>query len=548
MFKANRKIIKIINQITQVYDDIGTYYKYIELAGISDNNPELIQMITTNIKKSHDESKAYIKMVGGPSGDIDATIKNVFDISAYIFNNINSITDIREFFNNGKITTDQQNTTTNTGMTITTKYIKDITTKLNAMNDSIKILYNIYTEYTSLLLDAIINVMGDTIEDIILCIDIATDEYKKYMIIDIYTELLKYIITKTKHKKVIKHINKIFEQLKTSLMSTETNHLEHNRVNTLQTLIQAFGLIPYGEFVPLDVLFADMNLSTVDYTAFDKYCEHHNVGLLLIVKNTLYQPVEYNKWALIDFKYVNDNDLYTPKFSGIDERVIKRFNTIKYLFDVDDSIHSIDVKDGIYSFNPSAIYHVIETYDCKYFRFLSLYNDSKILEADRITPIIEGRVPSTRIIGYNEILSNTILEHVQIPVNTNDAPQLNIENIKYKIKNKFIDIINKFDDKKKIKKTLVSDKTIGQFMDIIFNMVVNSNESPELRISIMSEMQQFEKHLRKDLDKFLYIFDKGVTSPNINNYVTEIVNKNITKRKNIFRTLMGKNYIINKFY
>lgn len=554
-------LIKIYDQIKSTCKIILSYEEHIEFSNY------LIQQkvirLLENIRDYETNIDASIILIHSPPKPLDKTAELIYKLAIDIYKYYSLLDSLHDMYNNNRITQAQHNTTTISGIIITAKYIKTATNLLDNINKEYIKLKQLITssQYQYILAQSIIKILTITDNKILLDeVRLITDLCFNTLIHEggsasneIYLIILNHILENVNDNQIIQEIDGVLEKFKTEIVKSSKVSKTHNHINVVQSTIQMFGLTPYAEYEPIHVLLSDIKVKkSVDI--FDTYAKMHDVGVLLIVKKSLGDMIEYNKWALTDYDYLIKKDLYLPKYSGINKKIIERFNTIKLLSREPgyDNVPQLDFNDGIYVYNDSAdIFNVIETNDNKYFRFLS-YNHSTSIPSHIISPIAKGEYPSIRLSGYNNILNQAILSKVDEPISFDIIDNnVNWNNVRYKIINDILEYINKNIKTKTIKslESFITKKThINKIIDIMLFANIPASDNVELTLSIAMEIQKFTEHVKKDLIRFLHKNKDTNFNDYIYKYVKDIVEKNVSNKKNIFRALLYKEHVINKFY
>lgn len=286
--------------------------------------------------------------------------------------------------------------------TTTRKYIADLTvtyhSKYTFVDKTIEDLYNIIN----------INDVLTTVSPIILNANVVTP-------------FLVYIISKTIADMPLNNQTRIYskkfvnraDELKFTSLAPDESSQRIIKVPpglpTVQQLTTRHGLFPVSPYMTIDELFDtfkckyDFNIGVNEN--FEIAAKTHPISILHKSSNKV---IEFNILPLIDATYVRDNKLDTGPKSGLNNRIIRRFNTVK-------SIPRITTKSKI-NLNMIMRYGdsdeptmIIECINAKHYKILSTNFDNKLVDADVVKNMIAGI--STVPHYYNKIMSKLILDN-----------------------------------------------------------------------------------------------------------------------------------------
>jgi hypothetical protein len=254
-------------------------------------------------------------------------------------------------------------------------------------------------EADNIILDAIVKKIGPT--------EIATLMTKKYEHSRIVLHVLR-LVAPSAPDAVKKKIQIFTEKSKDSILGSKRHpELYNSSLFPIQAHTYRYGLVPSTQFITVGEIFTLLG-KTYDP---EKHRDANIKGLaagqdgVVVMKNIVGTAMAFEMRGLIDHKYMTENDLSTSISEGLNNKVLKRFNTTMFV--------------GGPQNTPPAPYHyrnvpvgaerifVFETFDGYKYRLLSETSDKYYVGRDSVNGYIYGA--NDRPQKYNEIISNVIM-------------------------------------------------------------------------------------------------------------------------------------------
>lgn len=210
-----------------------------------------------------------------------------------------------------------------------------------------------------------------------------------------------------------RNINAELEIIKNKILCKNDCEKSESKIkNTIQSTIQRARLVPVLPSGPLkDLLeFIQPGVKTLKDLCKLK-SNKYRFGYIILHKY-LPKPHEANLWTLTNVKYLNKNKLLTDEKSGINDKLIERFKTIRPLPE--------PTKDGfieIYNdlFKNDNYYYVFETLNGIDYRLMK--SDFYLPGYPYVVPEFDiNDLPQKRISAYHKIMEDKIIEHVGAPI------------------------------------------------------------------------------------------------------------------------------------
>lgn len=482
--------LSIIKNITTI---IKGYHKKLETTGFSGVNPILYQEIEKDIK--------LIETFKIKTDDLFTYYTDMYNLMLKVENIIN-------IFGNFSIEYYDEGSYTSSGETITKQFItemKKLFTKLNDMKvdmfDKWELsgIYEHVLERTSL----------DEINKVY------KQHYKSgtgHLIINLYKFLLEKFL---KNKENVKNIMDKVEFLKTDILNVDVNTKNKNQTNPIQQTLQWHSFVPSSISKPLSKLF-DHSLEK------EILMSNKQIGFVIIYKS-IKDCLENDFWTMTDKKYVIDNDMYQDYNVGLNEKTIKRSNTI--------IPRDGKNKNTIEIMNPNADnFYVLDTLDSENYRILHMYNNpTSFLIQKKYIPTTYSK----RIYNYNTIINSEITKHIKPPfVSMDYIDRFELSKLENKVKR----IRNKIYSN--LKKDKLSEYHISNVIRSQIEITVDDGyRYAEIQASIAKELDKLSRNIYKNID--------------IKNYETTTKNaleRYITSRNNIFVTISLKEDILNSTF
>lgn len=420
------------------------YLEKLALSGFFGVEPFLTDTAQKNIKFVLDNADTITSLIE-KTRDYHETFQLVGLVNEFH----DRLAEVYKIYAENRLNVSQQGTRTSSGSQLSYTY-------LVSLSDSFMSISQIFSTYAAETKNAaIVKFLSQQTEvNNLKDIENLRKLYREYFdasrgqyIIDFYCTLLQKIIddftSKPNGREVIKQIIKDVENLKTdTLVSGISSSDEKNKsVNTIQRLIQKFGLVPDGMSRPLADLWKELGL--VSASAQDKLDLPAQIAKastslsrnkdkkfgFIVISKIIRQPIEYNIWVLIDQNYLEQHDLIQEKTCGINVKALNRGKTIT--MNTNPAASGVIKKLGnvtVYNSDFGSdmlknFYYVIETLDGVNFRFLVAFDNIKYVPAPWLNDITDiEKTPSRRIGGYSTLLNDEILKHL-------DKPYIHMENL-----------------------------------------------------------------------------------------------------------------------
>lgn len=171
----------------------------------------------------------------------------------------------------------------------------------------------------------------------------------------------------------------------------------------IQRLLVGYGLVPVMGFSGIDEIYNELGEKAPEGASLDDLKERY--GVLHFDRHSD-RLISFNIRALIDKKYVIKEGLETASKSGLNKKIVRRFNTITSLpleFQKDLP------RDEIYETNANASKHIIiDSVSNQYYRLLSNSYDSPFVSREVIDKVKLGALK--RSDAYAKVQEEAILE------------------------------------------------------------------------------------------------------------------------------------------
>lgn len=611
--------------IGYLVDNFSIYFEKLEVSGFSGREPYLaneIEGYMTYLKKTEKNLNQEQKL---------ESLEDYFALLNQITASYSMLKRIIKIIKDNPIEFHKQGTATSSGKTLNASYIESMSIMYSELED----LFNKFAnevnsgELINLMSEEIVN-LPEVQKDPLKFINKINDLYRNYEnkceglnIIDLYTAVLNKVIRNNtgtpEGKEIIKYITKIIETLKTEILQIPIlkNIKTHNQnANIIQKLIQSYNLVPYSLSITIDELIdqitenvniygntkeggANVDIIAKLKKAMKSISKELKFGFVLMV-NTIKQPLEYNFWSLVDEEYLKKNNLLTDLDAGINDAMIKRYQTLSILspgdLEFDDILY---VENNEFGKNTENYYFIIETLDRRTFRLLVPWNvfaHKVLLYVPALWIENIEHAPSKRIQAYNIILEEEISKHLTEPLVTMET--MGIDEIKReetywsslrtKIKNNMIiDFDNLFTDKlvdmtgklnmQSIESILLNDSLYQLALNHITDNIELDNTNltkslmlmeqfkVELNFSYFRDLANIQKSFRRDVEniykkdyykKIDYIIKSETQKRIIKNKVADIygqilddvLERLINRRSGIYLTIEKKFNILAKCF
>jgi hypothetical protein len=197
-----------------------------------------------------------------------------------------------------------------------------------------------------------------------------------------------------------------------------------------QLIMLKHGFYPFTNFMPLAefanrfleiaelLIELDPNMTDAD-KIFAHLAQKYNCAILLVSHNAR-TPIEFSILSLIDYDYVVANDLITSMQSGINKKIIQRYNTIRQLANNPNTQYRGTIK----RYGDTADkYYVIETFNDIDYRLIHSIRekDASTVKIAQTSALICAQLfgsPPMRNSAYNNISGATIVDKCIMPNHT----------------------------------------------------------------------------------------------------------------------------------
>lgn len=172
----------------------------------------------------------------------------------------------------------------------------------------------------------------------------------------------------------------------------------------IQGILVRYGLSPYSSISSQKDIFQTLNAVYAPDKSHDENFTHlASTGIgVIVIDRTTPSPVEFNLKGLIDLEYITANNLKTDPISGLNKKIIDRFNTAKAIPSETNQPNIVKRFEG-----KTGLYYIFETIDGgEKYRLLGKDGAVKVA-ASSIIGLIQGI--TTRCHQYNLMQTNDIL-------------------------------------------------------------------------------------------------------------------------------------------
>lgn len=185
--------------------------------------------------------------------------------------------------------------------------------------------------------------------------------------------------------------------------------------NAIQRLIQRMRLVPVGLSMPLRKLLETIEPGVKTLKDLCKLkSDHYRFGYI-VIRRLLSMPHETNIWTLTNSKYLVQHDLMTGEEMGINDKMLRRFETIIPLESpVGKRVGNVvEVYNGL--FKKDNYYYIFETLNDVDYRIMK--SNFYLPGYPHAVPEFNiDDIPQARIEAYHKILEDKIIENVSDPI------------------------------------------------------------------------------------------------------------------------------------
>lgn len=416
--------------------------------------------------------------------------------------------------------------------------------------------------------------------------------------IKLYSNLTQSIIDKLyktykdEWKIFIQKIMDIVELDKTEIMKIPSK----DKKDTCNPPYKRFNLVPSRPVLPLDQIIKlifniDMKINQecqLDSVADAKQCS------FLVINNIINKPIHFDIWNLTNYNV--SKDLVEDENTGVNNNIIKRFNTIQILSDyVDKNIcHkntniSRTKKRFLWSYklysgtkkviDDNILFYILETLDGVHYQILTLHETNKNfgLPKSKITCLlnyIKNKTYTTdRICVVNKFLEKKGLSNMFLKgkVDVNKLSNLSMIFESSTIRHDIYSRIIEWYDNRNIKKiseliALITSEDLKIFvedtyMNIFIEYYSKKNKDisrfNEVCVTFLQDVSYTCKQFRRLLINFNNEFsteykNKLITKISIDKYfqnlIQEVLQNIISNKSNIYQSVLFKESLINLPY
>jgi hypothetical protein len=570
------------------------YAEKLNTTGFSGSFPYLNDKIQSNIK--------YVKSSKKVSTAAQALEKKPDLESSFLF--YSEIMKMRrllietaDVFAEHKVNPLQEGSQTSSGSTITYVIIDDI---INTLTDLQDIMENFMPPGTIDTLTSLIGEMALTgmQSDDASTVTSVTNEYEKYRdksdVILLYQSIMKNLIevnTGTeKGSKIVKKIMKLMEKLKTSSLICPRVGIignKNKKSNTVQRLVQMNNLVPSiksGPFKDIVKELTGVKVSGEDKRSIDNACKiassvDRKIGFVVIRKIST-NPMKHVIASLIDKEYVIRTGNFQSADAGINAKLYERTKTIIPLDAVPGKGDNIDVYDNEHTGGGGSgsdydFFYILETLDGSTYRILHPWDAGA---SNLATPAawvknmpVYDKSPSIRVSGYNELLNDSIMVHLQEPLagidfmSREEARKADIkwknirENILRVVREEFSSKLS-VGSKKGLGALLASPKLHSSILlEIVKQLEATDQQKAvaadvtdvyyeELSVSYLKDLQAMQAKLGRELTNVYQSDYADIRDINkaFNGVMGDVLAKIINNKSNIFITIKYKSELLQK--
>lgn len=356
-----------------------------------------------------------------------------------------------------------------------------------------------YANYIKSINHTLIHQVFENIEDKKINYDKLSDLYNKYQVLDIYTEIIKYIISHYNAPKILQ----VIEVLKDQVLGTSLNSSHSHDWRTFQS----YGIMP-GPYETLDIIGKKLDIKIKKESDLTNISKTMKVQFIVLTRYTEFIYLPRN---IADKEYIQNNSLQIDPQYGINSKSLETFDTIK-------ETKTSKIKSNMVFYPKTSKftkYVILETYNGSTYRILSPWNifpiyesPSHIIPESYIPHIKDAKsrmamYPSARIHTYNKILENKILE--------NKGEEIVIETAPYvvnKEQGEIVDKLNTWFVKSKTPKNLSeyrelinSDAFKGQLEITIIKILESKFDTNKAEIynTVISTASSITRRVARDM-------------------------------------------------
>lgn len=426
------------------------------------------------------------------------------------------------------------------------RLVSDVYTKLGKSEDCVEqVMFIINNDtYTQLLVYNMSQTYSKEIAMKLSHINKLVKEYKKQMVTDGNNLILPSIFANIDLKNNVDEISKFIEEAETTndfivylsrraVIELDKSHakvfikkVESLKDNTLgassrytynddsaipmvQRLVVSYNLVPVSEYCTLEKLFENLG---VKYDKSKSPIENIKTELrsdknVVVIHKLTSKLTEYKLRPLIDYEYVKNEQLETSTTSGVNNRILKRFDTISSIA----TKIPTDAKETIQLFkHTSDILLLLECVNYKFYRILSDDISKKTINMSVYEKISSGL--SSRSGKYNKVIEDELLskgidgKHQMIMSSyTSDEVYYKSSDI---LKKEIVDDGVKFISKESIKsvadmkKIFMSDDTLRSLIRILTDKLSNhlsdNADTLETNLTFIAKLDQIVEKFKKE--------------------------------------------------
>lgn len=249
---------------------------------------------------------------------------------------------------------------------------------------------------------------------------------------DLIVYLLQYLVGSSaynnKYKLSESQVNKLLDRVevlkKESLGITKNGpNLQaaiDKNVDFISYSLLKYNLIPVTEFNEVSKIFEIISDNT-NYkfkysnkkSPIDNILQNasdNSIGVIIAIYPDYMTPIEFNMSSLINPKYIAEHNLSIPETTGINSKVIKKFDIINLIDNANENNSIKKNTKQIYAENTDSDNIIIFSIMKDKYRLLCTEINKYVCDRGDIRSLIDGK--SYKIKKYNEIINNKIINEI----------------------------------------------------------------------------------------------------------------------------------------
>lgn len=484
ILKLSELIINTTEQFSKYFSQIRTLYESSDPNEATDNIKEL-----KKIMKYKDDVETYASAVPLISQlNWNERIKLIFQLMYNVHMMRNPLEQMRNSLDNVYLQS-----------SLGSSDFNHLISSVHVLKNTYLSYFGKYNQYVNSINNRLIHQVFDGVDDKQINYDKLSDLYNKYQVLDIYMDIIKYIISHYNAPKILQ----VIEILKDKVLGTKP-HLPHSHE---WRTFQSYGIMP-GMYDTLENIGKKLDIKIKKESDLTNISKTMKVQFIVL---TRYTEFIYLPGNISDKTYIKNNAFQIDPQYGVNIKSLEVFDTIK-------ETKSQKIKSNM-TFYPKTSkytkYIILETYDTIHYRILSPWNvfpiyesSSYIIPESYIPHILDNKsrmaiYPSARISTYNKILEEQILK--------NKGEEIIIETTPYvvnKEQGEIIDKLNTWFIKSKTPKKLSEYRELingddfkNQLESIIIKILKSKFDSdkPEIYNTLISTASSITRRISRDI-------------------------------------------------